>query len=330
MRDKFSELIKQGVAEFNYTPISKDVPEMDPICRMYNNIFAIPSDTHMNCLEDGRRVITGHMINTDKWCMFVQSCCWGAVDFRTSGTWSVCDFLFRNGLEGKMGTLNGDVVYFVTPMSEEDRKALMKNQVITTESNIPMPITVLTTTGDMMHIKECFDCNDIKETVRRMNESTRVIGNNWVPTETGIAGLVGNKVYIIGDVVNEAHEYRRYSMQIDPFKDNHTDGIKLTVFDRMFDKHWYATIDGSGKVTYCSEYVPGRDKTFVADKFLGQLEDNDFDWAEEFAKDLSLHMAYEITMKGPYEKSGWKVKKYPGYEIFFGVTSIGQLKKRTR
>lgn len=322
MRDKFSELIKQGVAEFNYTPISKDIPEMDPICRMYNNIFAIPSDTHMNCLEDGRRVITGHMINTDKWCMFVQSCCWGAVDFRTSGTWSVCDFLFRNGLEGKMGNLNGDVVYFVTPMSEEDRKALMKNQVITTESNIPMPITVLTTTGDMMHIKECFDCNDIKETVRRMNESTRVVGNNWVPTETGIAGLVGNKVYIIGDTVNEAREYHRYSLETKPYKN----GISLTVWDCQFDKHWTAYINDIGEVTGYSETLRG-DFTPVY-RFLEKMNNGikGFDWA----MDLKCPMAYTITMPNPWADKGWKLTEYPGYEIFMGVTSIGQLKKRTR
>lgn len=197
MRDKFSELIKQGVAEFKYTNISKDIPEQDPICRMYNNIFSIPSDTHMSCLEDGRRVITGHMINTDNWSKFIMSCCWGAVNFITSGTWSVYDFLYRHNLEGRIGTLNGEVVYFVTPIPMEKHKAQMNAQVVTNESNIPMPITSLTTTGDMMHIKECFDCDDVKETVRRMNESTRVRGNNWVPSDNGIVGLIGNKVYII-------------------------------------------------------------------------------------------------------------------------------------
>lgn len=206
MRDKFSELIKQGVAEFKYTNISKDIPEQDPVCRMYNNIFSIPSDTHMSCLEDGRRVITGHMINTNNWGKFLMSCCWGAVNFITSGTWSVYDFLYRYNLEGRMGTLNGDVVYFVTPIPEEKRKAQMNAQVVTNESNIPMPITTLTTTGDMMHIKECFDCDDVRETVRRMNESTRVKGNNWVPSENGIIGLVGGKVYII----NEAKDYHIY------------------------------------------------------------------------------------------------------------------------
>ena len=197
MRDKFSELIKQGVAEFKYTNISKNVPEQDPICRMYNNIFSIPSDTHMSCLDDGRRVITGHMVNTEKWSKFLMSCQWGSVNFITSGSWSVYDFLYRYGLEGRMGTLNGDVVYFVIPIPEEKIKAQIPNSVVTTESNIPASIVTLTTTGDMMHIKECFDCDDKRETVRRLNESTRVKGNNWVPSENGIVGLVENKVIIL-------------------------------------------------------------------------------------------------------------------------------------
>ena len=206
--------------------------------------------------------------------------------------------------------------------------AKLPTQVNTAESKIPQPVTVLTNSGNIMHLQECFT-GTIDETVKQLNESTWVKGSNWIAADGYIAGIIGDTIYKM-NVVNEAHEYHRYSMQIDPFKDNHTDGIKLIVWDCMFDRHWYATIDGSGKVTYCSETIPGRDKTFVADNFLAQLEDNDFDWTEEFAKDLSLHMAYEITMKGPWEKSGWKIKKFPGYEIFFGVTSIGQLKKRTR
>lgn len=327
MRDKFSEMIAAGVARFDYTNIAHPMGETDPVCRAYNNIFSIPTDTRMACLEDGRRVITGHMVGSPDWERFVCSTCWGAVCFKTAGVWSLCDFLHQYGLEGRIETLNSDLVYIIEPVAET-RAMEMPTSVTTSESSIPEPISFLTTTNNIMHIKECF-IGDVRDICRRMNESIFVKGTNWVPSENGIVGLVGDTVYKV-NAINEAHEYRRYSMQIDPFKDNHTDGIKLTVWDRMFDGHWYATIDGSGKVTYCSKTIPGRDKTFVADNFLAQLEDNDFDWAEEFPKDLSLHMAYEITMKGPWEKSGWKVKKYPGYEIFFGVASIGQLKKRAR
>ena len=119
MRDRFSELIEKGVAEFRYTPIAPSIPEQDPICRSYNNIFSIPSDTHMSCLGDGRRVITGHKIGIKKdWNEFVNSCFWGAVDFRTSGYYSVNEFLYKNGLAGHYDVINNDNVYIVEPMVE--------------------------------------------------------------------------------------------------------------------------------------------------------------------------------------------------------------------
>ena len=120
MRDRFSELIEKGVAEFHYTPIAPSIPEQDPICRSYNNIFSIPSDTHMSCLEDGRRVITGHKIGIKKdWDLFVNSCFWGAVDFRTTGYYCVNDFLYKNGLEGHYDVINNDNVYIVEPVAEK-------------------------------------------------------------------------------------------------------------------------------------------------------------------------------------------------------------------
>lgn len=328
MRNKFTDLIKSGVASFNYVPLAGETPEHDPVCRAYNNIFSIPTDTHMSCIDGDTRVITGHMIATENWGAFMNSCHWGAVEFKTSGFWCLADFLYLHNLEGQISNLNGDIVFLVTPRVKSEENIPAPKSVTANESQIPLPLTSITNSGNIHHVLECFGHN-IDEVVKKLNESTWIKGSNWVPTESGIVGIIGDTIYKM-DVVNEAHEYHRYSMQIDPFEDNRTDGIKLTVWDCMFDSHWYATIDGSGKVTYCSKQIPGRDKTFVADSFLAKLEDNDFDWAEEFPKDLSLNMAYEITMKGPWEKSGWKIKKFPGYEIFFGVTSIGQLKKRTR
>ena len=73
MRNKFTELIEQGVARFEYTPIAPEIPEQDPICRQYNNIWSIPSDTHMHLNhETGDRYITGHMVGiASKWDSFV-------------------------------------------------------------------------------------------------------------------------------------------------------------------------------------------------------------------------------------------------------------------
>ena len=195
MRDKFSEMIAAGVARFDYTNIAHPMGETDPVCRAYNNIFSIPTDTRMACLEDGRRVITGHMVGSPDWERFVCSTCWGAVCFKTAGVWSLCDFLHQYGLEGRIGNLNSDLVYIVEPVVET-RAMEMPASVTTSESSIPEPISFLTTSNNIMHIKECF-IGDVRDICRRMNESVFVKGTNWVPSENGIVGLVGNKVYIL-------------------------------------------------------------------------------------------------------------------------------------
>lgn len=199
MRDKFSELVAQGFASFNYTNISKDVPEQDPICRMYNNVFSIPTDTHMSMLEDGTRIITGHMIANDLvWNKFVCSYCWFAVDFRHSGAWSLCDFLYKHGLCGKKTTLNGDIVYAVTPIDYTQDQCLpckCPSCATTSESNIPTPVSFLTNSGNKLHMLECFKSDNIQGVVENMNNSIWVKGNHWVVFENQIVGLVGDKVY---------------------------------------------------------------------------------------------------------------------------------------
>ena len=199
MRDKFKDLMANNFASFKYTNITSDKPDTDPICRTYNNIFSIPSDTHMSITADGERVITGHMINTQHWGDFCCSWCWGAVDFRTSGVWCLCDFLYKNGLKGEIASLNGDVVYKIVAREPGEKCpacSLCPNSFHTNESKIPHPITELTLSGNKLHIMECF-AEDVDTTVQRMNESTWVKGSNWVPFENKIVGLVGDNIYMM-------------------------------------------------------------------------------------------------------------------------------------
>lgn len=202
MRDKFSDLIKAGVASFNYTALTSDIPDTDPICRQYNNIFSIPSDTHMSMLEDGTRVITGHMINTGQWCEFCHSWHWGAVDFRTSGVWCLCEFLCKHGLEGILASLNGDVVYKIIPKTNDDVCPICPNNTYKNESLIPHQISELTNSGNKLHIIECFK-QDIDTTIKNLNESIWVKGNNWVKAENHIIGLIGEDVYKINIIKND-------------------------------------------------------------------------------------------------------------------------------
>lgn len=114
MRSKFSELIAQGIARFNYTPIIQETPCTDPICLEYNNIFGPAMDTHMSMLEDGTRVITGHRVADEcEWANFVNSYRWNGVDFHDSGYYTLNEFFGRYGLTYKKGVLNNDVVMFI-------------------------------------------------------------------------------------------------------------------------------------------------------------------------------------------------------------------------
>lgn len=322
MRNKFTDLIKAGVASFNYVPLAGETPEQDPVCRAYNNIFSIPTDTHMSCIDGDTRVITGHMIATEDWGAFMNSCHWGAVEFKTSGFWCLADFLYLHNLEGQISNLNGDVVFLVTPRIKNEENIPAPKSVTANESQIPLPLTSITNSGNIHHVLECFGHN-IDDVVKKLNESTWIKGSNWVPTENGIVGIVGDTIYKM-NVVNEAHEYHRYSMDTREFTDPRgNEFIKIQVFDCYFDKLYTALIDTStGGVTGDFSYPK------FMEKFLDDLNEKikKFDWT----RDLECPMAYTITMPNPHSKDGWKLNRYPGYEIFTGVTSIGQLKKRSR
>lgn len=205
MRNKFTELIEQGVAKFNYTPIAPTMPEKDAVCRMYNNIWSIPSDTHMHFNEEtGERYITGHMIaNEAKWSNFVYAHNWGAVNFKTAGYWCLCEFLQKNGLQGRYSVLNGDAIYLVTPIpvgADVHGVACPEcpTTVCTTESKIPMNTAVLTHDGNVLKIRECYKGkNSLYEVCEALNDSIYVKGGNWTVVGNRLMCPIGNKTYVL-------------------------------------------------------------------------------------------------------------------------------------
>lgn len=210
MRNKFTELIEQGVAAFNYTPIAPSIPEQDFVCRMYNNIWSIPSDTHMHLDNTGIRYITGHIVGiTDKWDKFVCACNWGAINFRTTGYWSLCDFLQKHGLRGEYGNLNGDNVYMVTPIAEVPGSPVPGEEICkcpvccptcctTTESQIPSHIATLTVDNNPARVKECYKGkSNLYEVCEAMNDSVYVKGTNWTVNGDKIMCPIGNKVVVL-------------------------------------------------------------------------------------------------------------------------------------
>lgn len=203
MRNKFTELIELGVAAFDYTPVAPEMPEQDYICRMYNNIWSIPSDTHMHLAEDGTtRYITGHIIGTPNWDKFVCACNWGAVDFRPTGYWSLCDFLQTHGLRGEHSNLNGDNVYVVTPIEEmtsaDNCDVCCPTCYVTTESQMPAQISTLSFDNNPIRVKECYKGkSNLYEVCEALNDSIYVKGNNWTVNGNNVMCPIGNKVYVL-------------------------------------------------------------------------------------------------------------------------------------
>ena len=211
--DKFSELIAKGVAKFEHTPVAPVTPETCPICRAYNNTFGASSDTHMSHLEDGRIVVTGHIISDPrKFDRFIYSSVWGGVNFVHSGYWSFSDFLYKHNLVGSYDVLNGDNVYIMHPVEEKNAEGVPEEKCcdacapvsaasfITSESIIPQNGRFLSRHCDLMEVASCTDENPFKM-VKAMNESINVLGNNWVVTNlsdgTHIVGYFNHKTYIL-------------------------------------------------------------------------------------------------------------------------------------
>ena len=200
MRNKFTDLMNNPEFQFNYTPIIPSIPEQDLVCREYNNIFSIPSDTHMSVLRDNTRVITGHMINTPNWEKFICSPFWGAVKFSTSGYNSLAHFLNTHNLCGHMDILNGDVVYVLNDCEDcEDCECCnCPCTYCTTESQIPQPIRQLTVDNNDFHINECFKNSENKnEVAQKMNESPYIKGSSWVSYNNKIYGHFNNTTIIL-------------------------------------------------------------------------------------------------------------------------------------
>ena len=204
MRDKFSELIAQGVAKFDYKPIAPEIPEQDFVCRAYNNIFSIATDTHMFMDGDGMRYITGKLVSIkEKFESFLYSSQWMGVNFRQSGHWSACSFLQNYGLSGRYGSLNGDIVYEVAPIPTDPMLGApaipgIPTTYTTSESKIPDTVARLTVDGNAMRIKECYNGkNNLYEVCAALNESMYVLGNEWTVNGDKLMCPFGNKVVIL-------------------------------------------------------------------------------------------------------------------------------------
>lgn len=190
MRNKFTELMSANNSNPSYgccqAPHIKSMPEQDYICRYYNNIFGVITDTHMSCDDNGVRIITGHIIGTPNWNKFLYSRYWGGVDVCNNDPSRPCclaDFLSKLGLVGSYTSINNDAAYAVTADMDGysgDMMPTPPQSYQTTESKIPQSLSNLTTDGNIGHILKCYENSlNFRQVANKLNESQFIRGNNW-------------------------------------------------------------------------------------------------------------------------------------------------------
>lgn len=183
MRDKFSELVAAGVAEFKYTPTAPETPNVCPICRAYNNIFALPTDTHMCCVDDVH-YITGSALRKN-WENIFHGYGLGNIQFIATGYYSISDFLYRNGLRyQEICTLNGDVA--LACRAYEPTSVRPEACCTCDDSNMPCAIPV--------KVKEHFVSGDPKTICESLNNQKL---GSWCWDGKSFVGNLDGHVYVI-------------------------------------------------------------------------------------------------------------------------------------
>lgn len=184
--DKFSELIAQGVANFEYKPITQTTPSNcleDPdyeMIRMYNNLYSIATNTHMSRTEDGDIVITGTLVRDKKYFVkFLYSNWYKNLTFQQS----LLEFLRCYGYTGCYDILNSDHVYKLKHLAELNNNICVGDNccVCQMESQIPQNIKYISKTANIESVRECLKNENV---VEALNEHQDIKGNNWM-----IAGL---------------------------------------------------------------------------------------------------------------------------------------------
>lgn len=180
--DRFSELIKQGVAKFEYKPITGNITDTYPqdsvsqMIRNYNNLYSIATNTHMSRTSDGKIIISGTLVKDEKYFdTFLCSCWYKNLTFQKCPA----NFLRDYGYIGHREILNGDTVYVLELLTEHPELAQVQlsqdNCVAALEGGIPRNVRFISTSGNFEDVKECVT----EDTAKSLNESKYIIGDNW-------------------------------------------------------------------------------------------------------------------------------------------------------
>ena len=181
--DRFSELIAQGVAKFEYKSITGNITDtynqdlVSQMIRNYNNLYSIATNTHMSRNEDGKIIITGTLVKDPVYFdTFLCSTYYKNLKFSKCPSCFFRDY----GYVGHYENLNRDVVYTLELLSEHPELAQVQlnqsNCVCPCEGGIPRNVRFISTSGNFEDIKECVT----EDTAKSLNESKYIIGDNWM------------------------------------------------------------------------------------------------------------------------------------------------------
>ena len=126
MRDKFSDLINQGIAPARYQDFTKEEPSSlasidDNMIITYNNYWGVITHTHMSRKGD-HIVITGSLFRSEhKTKCLMNNGFWGDVQFKviTPEVYNLSGFLNAYGYTWYRDILNGDWVVKIVPAENE-------------------------------------------------------------------------------------------------------------------------------------------------------------------------------------------------------------------
>ena len=197
MRDRFSEMIKKGIASFSEKPVGSPVPTLDPIVKAYNNLWGLLTDTHMSAVEDGY-IITGTFVKGPYWESFKYCSYYGNTNIKLgSGYCNLESMIYSNGYEMKPDVYNGDYVIHITKRLELEPTTgdngdeccgsipccQCCNPCVTSlgESQIPHPFKEFFTRQESDAIIEAWkggDCNAMK-VLENLKDSVMIDGSRF-------------------------------------------------------------------------------------------------------------------------------------------------------
>ena len=120
MRDKFSELIAAGVASFQEKPVGTPTPCLDPIVKLYNNVWGVLTDTHMSKTPEGY-IITGTFVASPHWDSFKYCSFRGNTNIKlASGFYSLEHMVSSFGFQMVPDLYNGDNAIKLVPRTSPD------------------------------------------------------------------------------------------------------------------------------------------------------------------------------------------------------------------